>query len=78
MGKEALLGQKYPTTTARYAHLSPDPLRAANEVVGMRLAAAMNCTSISKFKRPISRGGPHSLAAHAVKLVSASIRYLIE
>lgn len=38
----ALLGHKYATTTARYAHLSADPLRAANDAVGARIAAAMN------------------------------------
>jgi integrase len=37
----ALLGHKHATTTARYAHLSADPIRAANEAVGARLAAAM-------------------------------------
>jgi integrase len=38
----ALLGHKHPATTGRYAHLSADPLRAANDVIGMRIAAAMN------------------------------------
>lgn len=38
----ALLGHKHATTTARYAHLSADPLRAANDAVGARIAAAMN------------------------------------
>jgi integrase len=37
----ALLGHKHPTTTGRYAHLSADPLRVANDLVGMRIAAAM-------------------------------------
>jgi site-specific recombinase XerD len=37
----ALLGHKHAATTARYAHLSADPLRAANDVVGARIAAAM-------------------------------------
>ncbi len=37
----ALLGHKHSTTTARYAHLSADPLRAANEAVGARIEAAM-------------------------------------
>jgi hypothetical protein len=37
----ALLGHKHATTTARYAHLSADPIRAANEAVGARIAAAM-------------------------------------
>jgi site-specific recombinase XerC len=38
----ALLGHKHAATTARYAHLAADPLRAANDVVGARIAAAMS------------------------------------
>jgi integrase len=38
----ALLGHKHAATTARYAHLSADPLRAANDAVGARIVAAMN------------------------------------
>jgi integrase len=38
----ALLGHKHPATTGRYAHLSADPVRAANDIIGMRIAAAMN------------------------------------
>jgi len=38
----ALLGHKHTTTTARYAHLSAYPLRAANDAVGARIAAAMS------------------------------------
>ena len=41
----ALLGHKHPATTGRYAHLSADPLKAANDVIGMRIAAAINRTS---------------------------------
>jgi integrase len=41
----ALLGHKHPATTGRYAHLSADPLRAANDVIGMRIAAAMKRAS---------------------------------
>ena len=41
----ALLGHKHAATTARYAHLSADPLRAANELIGLRVAAAMKPTS---------------------------------
>ena len=37
----ALLGHKHAATTQRYAHLSADPLRAANDAVGARIAAAM-------------------------------------
>ena len=38
----ALLGHSQPQTTARYAHLSADPLRAASEAIGAQNAAAMN------------------------------------
>jgi integrase len=37
----ALLGHKHAATTARYSHLSADPIRAANDLVGMRIASAM-------------------------------------
>jgi integrase len=37
----ALLGHRQSSTTARYAHLSADPLRAANDAIGARIAAAM-------------------------------------
>jgi integrase len=36
-----LLGHTQPATTARYAHLSADPLRAAADQVGKRIAAAL-------------------------------------
>jgi integrase len=36
-----LLGHRQTQTTARYAHLAADPLRAAAELVGSRIAAAM-------------------------------------
>jgi integrase len=38
----ALLGHKHAATTSRYAHLSADPIRAANEMIGARIAAAMD------------------------------------
>ena len=38
----ALLGHKHAATTSRYAHLSADPIRAANEMIGARIAAAMH------------------------------------
>jgi len=38
----ALLGHTQASTTERYAHLAADPLRAANEAIGRRLAAAIN------------------------------------
>ncbi|MBM3492653.1 MAG: site-specific integrase [Alphaproteobacteria bacterium] len=37
----ALLGHSQPATTARYAHLSTDPLRAASDTIASRIAAAM-------------------------------------
>ena len=38
----ALLGHKHAATTSRYAHLSAHPIRAANEMIGARIAAAMH------------------------------------
>jgi hypothetical protein len=37
----ALLGHAQPATTARYAHLAADPLRAATEAIGARVGAAL-------------------------------------
>ncbi len=37
-----LLGHLNTVTTARYAHLSADPVRAANEKIGARIVAAMS------------------------------------
>jgi integrase len=54
----ALLGHKHAATTARYAHLSADPLRAANDMVGARIAAAMKRAFVddpSKNIVPMSR-----------------------
>jgi integrase len=36
-----LLGHSQPVTTARYAHLAADPMRAAAELVGAKIAAAI-------------------------------------
>ncbi|MDP6787465.1 MAG: site-specific integrase [Rhodospirillales bacterium] len=36
-----LLGHRHTSTTERYSHLAPDPLKAANEMIGERIAAAM-------------------------------------
>lgn len=38
----ALLGHRHTATTNRYAHISADPIRAANEAVGALLAAALD------------------------------------
>jgi hypothetical protein len=37
-----LLGHSQPSTTARYAHLANDPIRAASNVIGGEISAAMN------------------------------------
>jgi len=37
-----LLGHSQPATTARYAHLAVDPIRAASNLIGTEIAAAMN------------------------------------
>ena len=38
----ALLGHSQPATTARYAHLSSDPLKAGSDAVAARIVQAMN------------------------------------
>ncbi len=37
-----MLGHSQPQTTARYAHLSDDPIRAASEAVAQRIAVALD------------------------------------
>jgi integrase len=37
-----MLGHSQPATTARYAHLADDPVKAASDMVGARIAAAMD------------------------------------
>ena len=37
-----MLGHSQPATTARYAHLADDPVKAANDEVGERIASAMD------------------------------------
>jgi hypothetical protein len=37
-----LLGHSQPVTTARYAHLAVDPIRAASNLIGDEIDAAMN------------------------------------
>ena len=36
-----MLGHSHPATTARYAHLADDPVKAASDAVGRHIAAAM-------------------------------------
>jgi integrase len=40
-----LLGHSQPATTARYAHLADDPVRAASDAVGRHIATAMEGNS---------------------------------
>jgi integrase len=40
-----MLGHTQPATTARYAHLADDPVKAASDSVGARIAAAMDSGS---------------------------------
>jgi hypothetical protein len=37
-----LLGHSQPATTARYAHLADDPVKAASNTIGQRIASAMD------------------------------------
>jgi integrase len=52
-----LLGHSQPATTARYAHLADDPVRAASDAVGKHIAAAMDRTSgeVIELGKPRSR-----------------------
>lgn len=57
----ALLGHTQASTTARYAHLAADPLRAANDKIGSRLAAAVSATggggsNVVQLERVTPRG----------------------
>jgi integrase len=51
-----LLGHSQPATTARYAHLADDPVKAASEAVGRHIAAAMDGTSGEVVHFAKSRG----------------------
>jgi hypothetical protein len=44
-----MLGHSQPATTARYAHLSDDPVKAASDAVGARIAAAMNAGKAARL-----------------------------
>jgi integrase len=47
----ALLGHSQPATTARYAHLSSDPLRTASEAVAKRLVGSMSIASSKQVSK---------------------------
>jgi integrase len=46
-----MLGHSQPATTARYAHLADDPVKAASDEVGARIAAAMDRDQPDDAKR---------------------------
>lgn len=47
----ALLGHSDSATTQRYAHLHDDPLKAATESIGSKLAASLSGSSISEIQQ---------------------------
>jgi integrase len=56
-----MLGHSQPATTARYAHLADDPVKAASDAVGRHIAAAMDggftgeLLDLTKSQRPARR-----------------------
>ena len=48
----ALLGHTQPQTTARYAHLAADPLRAASDAIGGRISDAMGTATNMTSHKP--------------------------
>jgi hypothetical protein len=40
-----MLGHSQPATTARYAYLADDPVKAASDAVGRHIAAAMHANT---------------------------------
>ena len=55
-----MLGHSQPATTARYAHLADDPVKAASEAVGRYIASALDGTSgeVADFARSRRAGTP--------------------
>lgn len=49
----ALPGHTQPQTTARYAHLSADPLRTASDAIGERLANSLGFRSLKQWKKTL-------------------------
>jgi integrase len=56
-----MLGHSKSTTTARYAHLADDPVKAASDAVGRHIAAAMDrhtsgeIVDLTKSQRPVRK-----------------------
>lgn len=52
-----VLGHRSTQTTARYAHLAADPVRATSEAIGERVAAALDGkASADVVPLPVRRG----------------------
>jgi integrase len=56
-----MLGHSQPATTARYAHLADDPVKAASDAVGRHIAAAMAGGSGEVVDLPKSRSAAPKL-----------------
>jgi integrase len=57
-----MLGHSQPATTARYAHLADDPVKAASNAVGRHIAAAMEGytnSDIVQLTKSRERGRKH-------------------
>jgi integrase len=67
----ALLGHSQPQTTSRYAHLAADPLRAANDAVGSRIALAMDAGHRNPTVGTISGGQNYPSLSISAEKVSA-------
>jgi integrase len=50
-----LLGHSQPVTTARYAHLAADPIRAASNLIGTEINAAMQGPEGHPREQPVRR-----------------------
>ena len=71
----AMLGHKHAATTAIYAHLSADPVRAANEAVGARILAAMTTTPAEPAATGLAAEKPGSSFPVAARLcLSGSLK----
>ncbi len=55
-----LLGHSQPATTARYAHLADDPVKAASDAVGRHIAAALDGVSGEIIGLRNSKAAPKS------------------
>ena len=52
-----LLGHTQSATTQRYAHLAADPIKAANEAIGQRIAAMMKGATDGDNIVPMTKHG---------------------